>query len=193
MRPRSDDPAGRPAGRGRPLLLAGKIDFYMGGNMLQAFDAVAAEHSAARGCGELPEGPAGDHVASRPGLDKWEDLQKAEQYIIGDEGATSYLLWMERVRLGSGQARCPTPSTRPFIANEKSIQQGYVTSEPYAIEKEGGFVPNQFLIADYGYDSYSTTIEAMQDTIDKRPEAVQCFVMAPQRAEQPSLRGQQGR
>ena len=45
-----------------------------------------------------------------------------------------------------------------------------------AVEKEGGFVPNQFLLADYGYSTYSTTIEAMQDTIDKRPQVVQCFV-----------------
>jgi NitT/TauT family transport system substrate-binding protein len=37
-------------------------------------------------------------------------------------------------------------------------------------------VPNQFLLADYGWDTYSTTIEVMQDTIDKRPEVVQCFV-----------------
>ncbi len=64
----------------------------------------------------------------------------------------------------------------PFIANPKSIQQGYVTSEPYAVEKEGGFKPNLFLIADYGFNTYATTIEVMQDTIDKRPEVVQCFV-----------------
>jgi NitT/TauT family transport system substrate-binding protein len=64
----------------------------------------------------------------------------------------------------------------PFIANPKSVQQGYVTSEPYAVEKEGGFKPNLFLIADYGFDTYSTTIEAMQETLDKKPEVVKCFV-----------------
>ncbi|RUX98633.1 ABC transporter substrate-binding protein, partial [Mesorhizobium sp. M7A.F.Ca.CA.004.04.1.1] len=69
-----------------------------------------------------------------------------------------------------------TYNTAPFLANKKSIQQGYVTSEPFAVKKEGGFVPNQFLLADYGWDTYSTTIEVMQDTIDKKPEVVQCFV-----------------
>src|SRR6201991_467274 len=34
---------GGPQGSLRPLLLAGKIDFYMGGNMQQAFDAVAQD------------------------------------------------------------------------------------------------------------------------------------------------------
>ena len=32
---------GGPQVSGRPLLLAGKIDFYMGGNLLPAFDAVS--------------------------------------------------------------------------------------------------------------------------------------------------------
>ena len=64
----------------------------------------------------------------------------------------------------------------PFIANQKSIQQGYVTSEPFAVEKEGGFKPNLFLLADNGFDTYATTIETMQETIDKRPEVVKCFV-----------------
>ncbi|TJW36981.1 MAG: ABC transporter substrate-binding protein, partial [Mesorhizobium sp.] len=41
---------------------------------------------------------------------------------------------------------------------------------------EGGFQPNLFLLADYGFDTYATTIETMQATIDKRPEVVQCFV-----------------
>ena len=64
----------------------------------------------------------------------------------------------------------------PFIANPKSIQQGYVTSEPFAVEKEGGFKPNLFLLADNGFNTYATTIETMQETIDKRPEVVKCFV-----------------
>ena len=32
--------------------------------------------------------------------------------------------------------------------------QGYVTSEPYAIENEGGFKPKIFLLADQGWGSY---------------------------------------
>ena len=56
------------------------------------------------------------------------------------------------------------------------MQQGYITSEPLAVEKEGKFKPNLFLLADYGFDTYSTTIETMQDTIDKKPDVVKCFV-----------------
>jgi NitT/TauT family transport system substrate-binding protein len=168
---------GGPQVAGRPLLLAGKIDFYMGGNMQQAFDAVAQNIPLRVVAASFQKEP--QVVMSHPGqgLDKWEDLPKAEQYIIADEGAQSFLLWMAEEYGFDVSKRVPyTFNPAPFIANKKSIQQGYVTSEPYAIEKEGGFVPNQFLLADYGYDTYATTIEAMQDTIDKRPEVVQCFV-----------------
>jgi NitT/TauT family transport system substrate-binding protein len=168
---------GGPQVSGRPLLLAGKIDFYMGGNMQQAFDAVAQNIPLRVVAASFQKEP--QVVMSHPGegLDKWEDLPKADQYMIADEGAQSFLLWMATEYGFDVAKRVPyTFNAAPFIANKKSIQQGYVTSEPYAVEKEGGFVPNQFLLADYGYDTYSTTIEAMQETIDKRPEVVQCFV-----------------
>lgn len=168
---------GGPQVSGRPLLLAGKIHFYMGGNMQQAFDAVAQNIPLRVVAASFQKEP--QVVMSHPGegLDTWEDLPKAEQYIIGDEGAQSFLLWMATEHGFDLGKRVPyTFNSAPFLANKKSIQQGYVTSEPFAIEREGGFVPNQFLLADYGYNTYSTTIETMQDTIDNKPEAVKCFV-----------------
>ncbi|MBL8582603.1 MAG: ABC transporter substrate-binding protein [Rhizobiaceae bacterium] len=168
---------GGPQVSGRPLLLAGKIEFYMGGNMLQAFDAVQQNIPLRVVAASFQKEP--QVIMSHPGegLDKWEDLKNADQYIIGDEGFQSFFQWMATEFGFDPAKRVPyTFNPAPFIANKKSIQQGYVTSEPFAVEKEGGFVPNQFLLADYGFDTYSTTIEAMQDTIDKRPEVVKCFV-----------------
>ncbi|HKK35168.1 MAG TPA: ABC transporter substrate-binding protein, partial [Paracoccaceae bacterium] len=62
------------------------------------------------------------------------------------------------------------------IADPQSGQQGYVTSEPFAVEREGGFEPDVYLIADAGFTSYATTVEAMASTIEEMPEAVKCFV-----------------
>jgi NitT/TauT family transport system substrate-binding protein len=59
-----------------------------------------------------------------------------------------------------------------------AVQQGYVTSEPYEIEKQGGFQPNIFLLSDYGYSTYSTLIEARRDILEKKPDLVQRFVDA---------------
>ena len=66
----------------------------------------------------------------------------------------------------------------PFIADEMAVQQGYLTSEPYEIGKQTGWDPKVFLLADYGYDPYSTTIETRQDIVDNDPDMVQRFVDA---------------
>ncbi len=168
---------GGPQVSGRPLLLAGKIDFYMGGNMLQAFSAVEQGIPLRVVAADFQKEPQVLMAHPGQGLDKFEDLKNAEQYIIGDEGAQTFLLWLAGEHGFDLSKRVPyTFNPAPFIANPKSIQQGYVTSEPFAVEREGKFKPNTFLLADYGFSTYSTTIETMQDTIDKRPAVVQCFV-----------------
>ena len=66
----------------------------------------------------------------------------------------------------------------PFIADKKSAQQGYATSEPFEVERQGKFKPNIFLVADQGLDTYSTLIETRTDLIEKNPELVRRFVEA---------------
>ena len=46
------------------------------------------------------------------------------------------------------------------------------------MEKDGGFKPNIFLLADQGYSTYATTIEARTDMVAKSPDLVQRFVEA---------------
>ena len=168
---------GGPQVTGRPLMLAGKVDFYMGGNVLQAFAAVEENIPFRIVAATFQKEPQVLMTHPGQGLDTWEQVKDAEQFIIGDEGFQTFFQWMMADYGFDAGKRVPyTFNPAPFLANKKSAQQGYVTSEPYAIEKEGGFVPNQFLLADYGFDTYSTTIETMQDTIDKRPKVVECFV-----------------
>ena len=168
---------GGPQVSGRPLLLAGKIDFYMGGNLLQAFSAVEQEIPLKIVAASFQKEP--QVLMSHPGegLDSWEDLTNAEQFILGDEGFQSYFQWMITEFGFDASKRVPyTFNPAPFIANPKSVQQGYITSEPFAIAREGGFEPNLFLLADYGFNTYATTIETMQKTIDERSDVVKCFV-----------------
>ncbi|WP_339376788.1 ABC transporter substrate-binding protein [Nostoc sp. 106C] len=66
----------------------------------------------------------------------------------------------------------------PFLADKTSAQQGYITSEPFAIEKQGGVKPIVFLLADYGYPAYATTIETKKELVEKNPNLVQRIVEA---------------
>ena len=97
--------------------------------------------------------------------------------LIGDQGYASFYQWMIKAYGFTDEQREPyTFNPAPFIANKKSGMQGYLSSEPLMVEKEGGFKPDVCLIADAGYSTYSTMIETMADTVASKPEQVKCFV-----------------
>ena len=167
---------GGPQANNRILLPVGKIDFLMGGNMLQAFSAVEQGIPTAVVAAHFQKEPQILMTHPDQGLDTWESL-KDINLLIGKGGLNSYYQWMEaEFGFKEEQVRPYTYNSAPFLADKKLGQQGYITSEPYAIETEGGFEPNIFLIADYGYDTYSTTVETRLDLIETKPEVVKCFV-----------------
>ncbi len=167
---------GGPQVNNRALMLAGKIDFSMGGNLLQAFSAVKEEIPLKVVAAHFQKEP--QVILSHPGkASSFEDLKNLDKMIIGDSGFQSFYQWMMSDYGFSAEKRVPyTFNPAPFIADEMSAQQGYITSEPFAIEREGGFKPDIWLLADAGFTTYATTVETMQDTIDTMPDAVKCFV-----------------
>jgi NitT/TauT family transport system substrate-binding protein len=77
------------------------------------------------------------------------------------------------------QIRPYTFQIGPFLVDKNLVQQGYVTSEPFAIESEGHFTPKVFLLADdAGYKSYATIIETTTKLVDINPDLVQRMVDA---------------
>src|SRR6202042_3414652 len=167
---------GGPQANNELLLAAGRLDFYMGGNLLLAFDAVARDVPIVVVAADFQKDP--QIFMSHPGvgLDKWTDLPKATAFV--SQGAiASFYAWM---RLAWGfkdeNVKPYVFNSAPFITLKDSIQQGYVTSEPFEVEKQGGFKPNVFLLADYGYSTYATLIEARREYVDKNPDVVQRFV-----------------
>jgi NitT/TauT family transport system substrate-binding protein len=169
---------GGPQANNRLLLTSGKIEFYMGGNMLQSFTAVEQNIPTIVVAGDFQKDP--QIFMSHPGvgLDKWADLPKATAFV-GKEGLASFYMWMHSAYDFKEENVKPyTFNAAPFIADKNSIQQGYLTAEPFAVAKEGGFKPNIFLLADQGYSTYATTIETRTDLVEKNSDLVQRFVDA---------------
>lgn len=167
---------GGPQANNRILLPVGKIDFLMGGNMLQAFSAVEQGIPTLVVAAHFQKEPQILMTHPGQGLDTWESL-KDINLLIGKGGLNSFYQWMiAEFGFTGEQVRPYTYNAAPFLSDKRLGQQGYVTSEPFAIETEGGFVPNLFLIADYGYDTYSTTVETRVDMVESKPEVVKCFV-----------------
>ena len=166
---------GGPQVNNRALMLAGRIDFHMGGDMLQAFNAVKEGIPVVSVAAIFQKHP--QVILAHPeSAESWEDL-KDLTLLIGDNGFASYYQWMIAEHGFTAEQREPyTFNPAPFLADPEKGMQGYLSSEPYVVRTEGGFEPAVFLIADNGYSSYATTIETMADTIAERPEVVQCFV-----------------
>src|ERR1700685_2482379 len=169
---------GGPMSNGGLLLIAGKIEFYMGGDMLGDFFSVEQNFPVITVAGDFQKDP--QILMSHPGvgLDKFEDLKNATA-IVSKGALTSYYAWLrEAYGFKDENVKPYNYNSATFIADKHSIQEGYVTSEPFEVEKQGGFKPNVFLLADYGYSTYSTLIEARREFVDKNPDIVQRFVDA---------------
>ena len=166
---------GGPQVNNRALLMADRIQFHMGGDLLLAFNSVAENIPIVAVAASFQKHP--QVIIAHPGeADTWEEL-KDLRLLIGDAGFASYYQWMiAAFGFTAEQREVYTFNPAPFLADKRVGMQGFLSSEPYAIEKEAGFKPNVFLIADAGYSTYATTIETMQSTIDNSPEVVECFV-----------------
>ncbi len=166
---------GGPQVNNRALMIAGRTDFSMGGDMLQAFNAVKEDIPVVVVAASFQKHP--QVILAHPGkAETFADL-KDLTLLIGDNGFTSYYQWMISAYGFTVEQRQPyTFNSAPFLADDSLGMQGYLSSEPYLVEKEGGFTPDVFLIADAGFSTYATTIETMQSTIDESPEVVECFV-----------------
>jgi NitT/TauT family transport system substrate-binding protein len=160
---------GGPRASNRMLMTVGKLDFYMGGSMIQAFSAVEKNIPTIVVAAHFQKEP--QVLLSHPGqgLDTFADLKKSNDILLSKDGVATFFQWM-KVEYGFNPA--------PFLANKASVQQGYVTSEPLTIEKAAGFKPNVFLLADHGFSTYSTTVETRREVVEKNPDLVQRFVDA---------------
>ena len=160
----------------RILLPVGRLDFFMSANTLQSFDAVEHNIPTVVVAASFQKDP--QVLIAHPGVDKLTDL-KTKTLFVSQEGMVSYFQWL-KAELGFDEKKVKpyTFNAQPFLADKNSAMQGYVTSEPYAIETQGGFKPKVFLLADEGFNAYSTLIETRRDLVDKQPGLVQRFVDA---------------
>ena len=167
---------GGPNVNNRILLPAGKLDFFMSANSLQAFDAAEQNIPTVTVAAIFQKDP--QVFLAHPDVQSFDDL-KTRTLLVSKEGIASYYQWLKAdFGFKDSQVKPYTFNPQPFLVDKRAAMQGYVTSEPYAVEKAGGFKPVIFLLADKGFDSYSTLIETRRDLVEKKPDLVQRFVDA---------------
>src|SRR3989442_1535452 len=159
------------------LLAAGVIDFNMGSNCFSAFNYVKNAIPMVCVGTVFQKDPQVLIAHAGQGNDSLAAM-KGKPILVGSTARATYWQFL-RVKYGytDDQIRPYTFSMAPFLADKSAIQQGFVTSEPYKIEKEGAKIIVH-LLADGGYSSYATTMETSWKLVNEKPDVVQKFVNA---------------
>jgi NitT/TauT family transport system substrate-binding protein len=160
------------------LLASGAVDMGVGSNSFIVLN-LAQEHAPVKAVAAyMQKDPQVLIAHPHQGVASFADM-KGRPILISDAAITSFWPWL-RARFGftDDQIRKYTHSNATFLGDPRAIQEGYLTSEPYTIEKEGHVQPAVFLLADAGYPGYAAMALATDSLIATHPQAVKAFVDA---------------
>ena len=165
---------GGPQVNGLQLLAAGQLDIAMA-DALQVMSAIEQSVPVVAIAATFQKNPT--VIIAHPGVRRIEDL-KGKPIAIGAASNTTFWPWLrQQYHFADDQKRPYGFSVQPFLADPALSQQGFVTSEPFSIEK-GGVRPTVFLLADFGYPPYSETLAVTRKTLAERRDALERFIRA---------------
>ena len=169
---------GGPGSNVPQLLAAGAVDLGMGSNSFIALNLAQEKVPVKAVAAFFQKDPQVLIAHPDQGINSIADL-KGHPILLSDASVTAFWVWLRsKYGFSDDQVRKYTFNSAPFLADKRAAQQGYVTSEPYTIEKQAGLKPVVFLLADNGYPSYATMVLAPDSLIAKNPAAVKAFVEA---------------
>ena len=168
---------GGPSVNTKAMLMSDQVDFNIGGSAGALnyakqdlpFRAVAAFFQ------KTPQ-----VLMSHPnvGIDHPSDF-KGKKIFLSNFGRLSFWGFIKnKYNLSDDQLESYNFNSQPFIDDPQSIQQGYLSSEPFAIKKAAGFEPVVHLLADHGFSAYANTIEASDNLIAENPNLINRFISA---------------
>ena len=170
---------GGPQVNNRPLLPARRIDFLMTGNLLHSFDNVKNGIPVVVVAAMFQKDPQALMAHPGQGYENFAALKNAPTALIAKDGQFTWWQWLKMVHGFKDETLKPfNYNLGPFLAQPKAIQQGYSVAEPIYIQEQGKFKPVVHLLADHGFSTYSTLIEARTETVKNNPDLVQRFVDA---------------
>jgi NitT/TauT family transport system substrate-binding protein len=160
------------------LLAAGRYDFSVQSNSFEPLNFVRANVPVVAVAAAFQKDPQVLIAHPGAGNDTLEAMKGKPVLISAASRENFWKFLVQRYGFTDAQIRPYTFNMAPFLADKSAIQQGYLTSEPYAIELATGEKPVTILLADQGYQSYAAMIATTRATIDAKPELVRRFVAA---------------
>ena len=158
------------------LLASGAVELGMGSNSFIPLNLVAEGAPVKAVAAFFQKDPQVLIAHPDPALESIADL-KDRPFLLADASITAFWVWLKaQYGFTDDQVREYTFNLAPFLADERAVQQGYLTSEPYTIELEAGFEPKVFLLADEGYPSYATMVLAPDAFARDNAAALRSFI-----------------
>ncbi len=160
------------------LIATGVVDFQMSSGSFGAMNMVQQDVPVIAVAAMFQKDP--QVLISHPGVgnDKLADM-KGKPIMISSAARSGFWLFLKaKYGFTDAQIRPYTFSAAPFLADKTAIQQGFVSAEPYEIERVGHEKPVVNLLADSGFTNYSNVVLTQVKTVKDRPEIVRAFVEA---------------
>ncbi len=119
-------------------------------------------------------------LISHPGMGADTLAEMTGKPIMISSGARTGYWLLLRAKFGftDDQIRPYNFSMAPFLADKNLIQEGFVSSEPFQIERAGGVKPVVNLLADNSYSSWSTVVLVQSKMVADKPDIVKALVEA---------------
>jgi NitT/TauT family transport system substrate-binding protein len=161
------------------LLAAGRIDFAMAPNSFIPLNFAVQNIPMLAVAAMFQKDPA--VLIAHPGVgnDSLSELAaKKRKIMIGPDTRIGFWRFLKsKYGFLDDQIAPYTFNIAPFLADKLAVQQGYLSSEPFQIERVG-VQPKVFLLADSGYASYAAIITTSKKLVDTNPDMVQRLVDA---------------
>jgi NitT/TauT family transport system substrate-binding protein len=149
----------------------------MTGNLLLSMDSVRNEIPTIVVASYFEKDPQAI-IAHKGQYSGWDDLSNAPEILVSKDGQFSFWKWMTAEHGFKDESLRPYGyNLAAFLNDEKMVQQAYGTDEPIYAAAAGADVET-YLLADQGWSTYSTTIEARVDMVENNPNLVQRFIDA---------------
>ncbi|HEY4031111.1 MAG TPA: ABC transporter substrate-binding protein [Caulobacteraceae bacterium] len=169
---------GGPAVNVPQLLASGAVDMGMGSNSFIVLNLAAEKAPVKAVAAFMQKDPQVLMAHPDDSVSSFADM-KGRPILISDASVTAWWPWLKtKFGFTDDQVRKYTHNNATFLADKRAIQEGYITSEPYTLKKEGHIEPKVFLLADAGYPGYAAMALATDKLIASNPAAVKAFVEA---------------
>jgi len=158
------------------LLMAGRLDFNLGGG--RAIEFVQQNLPFVAVAAIFQKDPA--VLLAHPGVgnDSFEALKGKPIQIGADTRNGWWRFLAAKYGYSDSQIRPYTFNLAPLLADKRLVQQGYLGSEPFLIRQKAGFDPVVLLVADSGYAAYGNIVTTSRKLVDENPDLVRRFIDA---------------